>query len=114
MNYMSICDNKGCRKEIKAIVDKETLIAYCPECGKQVNNISIFMRRQMVALGQVKKDDDVKQLAWAVKCHDCGKTVPPKLVDGKLLCNFCEIELTELAKPFAETLKSMLKSSTRK
>jgi len=114
VEYRTFCDNKGCHKEMRPVVEKETLEAYCTECGKPVNNISIFMRRQMVSHGQVRKNDK-KKLAWAVKCSGCGKEGPPKLSkDGKTLnCSFCEEELSNLAKPFAQMIKVNLQAQRR-
>lgn len=114
MEYRSFCDNKGCGKEMRPVVDKTTLVAYCTECGKPVNNISIFMRRQMQAENQVRRDDK-KKLPWAVKCADCKKEGPPVLSKdkNKLLCSFCNKELTSLAKPFAEMIKLNLVAQRR-
>jgi hypothetical protein len=115
MDYRNYCDNQGCRKEMRPVVDKTTLIAYCTECGKPVNNISPFMRRQMAANGQVQRDEK-KKLPWAIKCSikECGKEGPPNLTkDNKLVCSFCGQECTSLAKPFAEMIKVNLKAQRR-
>lgn len=112
--FRSFCDNKGCGKEMKPVVDKTTYVAYCTECGKPVSNIAIFMRRQMAAHGQIRRDER-KKLPWAVKCGKCSKEGPPDLSkDGKkLLCSFCSAELDSLAKPFAEMIKLNLVAQSR-
>lgn len=113
MSFTCFCDNKGCGKEMSPVVDKTTLVAYCTECGKSINNVSIFMRRQLVANNQVRRDEK-KKLAWAVKCHVCKKEGPPKLSkDDNLECSFCGVTLTELSKPFAESVKVNLKAQRR-
>jgi ribosomal protein L34E len=114
MEYRCFCDNKGCGKEMRPVVDKATLIAYCTECGKPVNNISIFMRRQMASSDQVRKDEK-KKLPWSTKCQSCLKEGPPILdkTGSKLMCSFCGKELTSLAKPFAEMIKVNLKAQRR-
>lgn len=114
MDYRCFCDNKGCGKEMRPVANKISLIAYCTECGKPINNISIFMRRQMVSGDQIQRDEK-KKLPWAVKCVDCKKEGPPELTkDGKqLVCSFCNKELTTLAKPFAEMIKVNLKAQRR-
>lgn len=114
MEFRTFCDNKGCHQEMRPVVDKDTLVAYCTECGKTLSNISIFMRRQMVSHGQVRKNEK-KKLAWAVKCGSCEKEGPPELdKEGeKLLCSFCSKELTNLAKPFAQMIKVNLKAHRR-
>ena len=82
---------------MRPVVDKDTLVAYCTECGKPVNNVSIFMRRQMVSHGQIRRNER-KKLAWAVKCEHCDKEGPPELdKDGNiLLCSFCKKPLEKL------------------
>jgi hypothetical protein len=114
MDFRTFCDNKGCRKEMRPLVDKETLVAYCTECGRPINNVSIFMRRQMVAYGQIR-DTKKKKLAWSVKCDSCSKEGPPELnEDGKeLVCSFCKTELTSLCKPFAQMIKVNLQAKRR-
>ena len=114
MEFRCFCDNKGCGKEMRPTVDKATMVAYCAECGKAVNSISIFMRRQMVAHDQVRRNEK-KKLPWAVKCSACSKEGPPELSkDGKtLICSFCSKELDSLAKPFAEMIKVNLIAQRR-
>jgi transcription elongation factor Elf1 len=123
MEFRCFCDNKGCGKEMRPVVDKATMIAYCTECGKAINNISIFMRRQMVSHDQVRRDEK-KKLPWAVKCTACNKEGPPELskdmtmagrttTSNTLVCSFCGKELTTLAKPFAEMIKVNLKAQKR-
>jgi hypothetical protein len=114
MDYRSFCDNKDCHKEMRPVVDKETLIAYCTECGKQVNNISPFMRRQMMSFDQIRRNEK-KKLPWAIKCNGekCKKEGPPELKEGKLVCSFCGKELDHVAKPFAEMIKVNLTAQNR-
>lgn len=114
MDFRSFCDNKGCHKEMRPVVDKETLVAYCTECGKTLNNISIFMRRQMVSHNQVRRNEK-KKLAWAVMCEGCKKEGPPELdkKGEKLVCSFCNKELDKLAKPFAQMIKVNLQAQRR-
>jgi hypothetical protein len=105
MDYRTFCDNKGCRKEVRPVVDKKTLIAYCTECDQPITTITMFMRRQLVAEGQIKQDVQ-KKLAWSVKCPKCSKEAPPSLSkdENKLLCSFCKTELDHLNKPFAQSI----------
>ncbi len=114
MDFRSFCDNKGCNKEMRPVVDKDSLVAYCTECGKPVNNISIFMRRQMVSHGQVRRNEK-KKLAWSVRCQHCDKEGPPELdkKGEKLVCSFCGKELDHLTKPFAQMIKVNLQAQRR-
>jgi ribosomal protein L34E len=114
MEYRCFCDNKGCGKEMRPVVDKTTLIAYCTECGKPVNNISIFMRRQMASSDQVRKDEK-KKLPWSILCVSCNKSGPPDLGKSgeKLNCSFCGKELLNVARPFYEMIRANLIAQRR-
>lgn len=117
MNFTTFCDNDGCRKEMQPVVDKDTLVAYCTECGEPINTVSEFMRRQMVAFGLVRKLDK-KKVAYSVKCGNCGKEGAPELTTDKkgvekLCCGYCGHELDTLAKPFAEMVKTNLRAIKR-
>jgi ribosomal protein L34E len=114
MEYRSFCDNKGCHKEMRPVVNKETLEAFCTECGNQVNNISIFMRRQMASYDQVQRNEK-KRMPWSMMCKSCNKEGPPELdKDGKKLnCSFCGKELENVARPFYEMVRTNLIAQRR-
>ena len=110
MNFTTFCDNKGCRKEMKPVVDKETLVAYCTECNGELSTITEFMRRQMMANGQVRKMK--KTLAWSVLCPHCEKEGTPDLDDkDKLICSYCSEPVTHLSGPYAHSLRLNIKST---
>lgn len=113
MAFRTFCD-QGCKKEIEPVVDKETLIAYCTECNKPLSNVSVFMRRQLIAMNQVRRTVK-KKFAWSVKCAKCDKENPPELSkDGNaILCSYCHEELTGLSKPFAQMVKVNLQAQRR-
>lgn len=105
-----------CRKEMEVTIDKVTGEVYC-ECGnkmKDQNRITEFAKRQMISMGQVRKSEK-KNKAFSVKCKDCEKEGPPVLSKegGKLLCTYCDKELTNLNKPFAQMLKQTLTSQRK-
>ena len=114
MDFRTFCDNEGCRKEMRPVVDKETIVAYCTECAKPIDSISIFMRRQLVSNGQTRKNEK-KKLAWSVPCPACKKEGPPELTKDSrdLQCSFCEAPLDNLAKPFAQMIKVNLQAQRR-
>lgn len=113
MEFRTFCDNKGCMKENRPVVDKETLIAYCTECNKPMNNISIFMRRQMVSYNQVKTNVK-KKVAWSVHCPNCSKDNAPDIdLKDQLICVECKTPLTNLTKPFAQMILTNLKARRR-
>jgi ribosomal protein L34E len=98
---------------MRPVVDKETMIAYCTECSKPLNHVSIFMRRQMVSFNQVKTNVK-KKLAWSVHCKACEKDGPPTLSkEDDLVCGFCSKPLSDLSKPFAQMIKVNLKAQKR-
>ena len=113
MAFNTYCTNRGCMKQMDPVLDKETNEVICTECGKSITSITEFAKRQMISLGQIRRAS-VKKQAWSVKCTACKKEGPPKLnKEGerdkknqpviKLLCQYCEVELTDLNRPFAET-----------
>jgi len=118
MGFMTWCDNKGCRKQMEPVLDKDSNEIICTECNQPINSTTDFMKRQMVSLGQVKRADKPRQ-AWSVKCQACNREGSPELnsadekdannrVVVKLMCGHCKTELTELNKPFAEQVKQNL------
>jgi ribosomal protein L34E len=120
MNFTTFCDNKGCRAEMQPVVDKESMVAYCTVCGEPINSVSDFMKRQMISFGMVRKLNK-KKSAFSVTCSSCGKSAPPELKteekDGNtrefLTCPHCNHELDQIAKPFAEMLKTNLRAQKR-
>ncbi len=124
MPFRTFCDNKGCRKEMEPVLDRQTNEVYCTECGNAINSLTDFAKRQMVALGQVRRAEKKKQ-AWSVKCDACQKEGPPKLnkegeknekgllIGDKLLCSYCDAELKNLNKPFAQIILTNLKAQRR-
>lgn len=114
MDFRTFCDNDGCRKEMRPVVDKKTKEVFCTECGKTINSVSVFMKNQLIAFGQVRKDDK-KQVPWAVRCHECKKEGPPVLdKSGKeLICSFCGCKLTKLSRPFAQVIRENLQAQRR-
>ncbi len=120
MPFRIYCDNevdddgKKCRREMEPVIDKKTHIVYCTECGKPLKNqdaLSIFAKNQMLAMGQVRREEKKKQ-AFAVKCVPCDIEQQPILgKDGKkLLCPRCKQELTNLSPPFAQMLRQNITS----
>lgn len=109
MKFLCYCDNKGCLKEMEPVLDKDTMIAYCTECDKEIKNLSVFMKRQMLFSGQIKKDI-AKKIAWSVKCPHCNKENLPSLEDNSLICSLCKKKIDHLAKPFENMIKKHIKS----
>lgn len=104
MEYRTDCTHKGCRKNMRPVVDTKTLKAYCGECDLELSHISEFMRRQMASYGQVRSNIKTR-VPWSIKCQECSAEGLPKLFNDKLFCEVCKKELTKLTKPFVESLK---------
>jgi DNA-directed RNA polymerase subunit RPC12/RpoP len=112
--FYTFCDNKGCRKQMAPVIDKETQEVFCTECGKPINCVTDFMKRQMISLGQVKRAEK-RQMAWSVACNSCKKEGPPALdKEGKeLVCSYCGASMSHLNKPFAHMVKQNLLAQRR-
>jgi len=112
--FMLNCSNKGCFKQNAHVLDKSTNKIICIDCGKEVTGITDFTKRQMVAVGQIRRNEQKKQ-AWAVKCEACQKEAPPVLDKaGKdLLCGSCNKVMDKLAKPFAQMIKENLRAQKK-
>jgi len=101
------CDNKGCFKSQEALLDVKTNEVVCVECGKNINNISIFTKRTLKDSGQIKKDAPNNK-AYGVKCNKCEKTTTPILTPNKkIVCSTCSEEL-ELSTPYKTMLLQTL------
>ena len=115
MGFLIQCDNKECREFQEPVLDKETDDVHCSKCDGTIDHVSIFAKRQMRAMGQIKKESVPKQ-AFSVKCTSCEKIMCPKLLEeeGKktqLLCPSCGEEHSQLSAPYAQTVIAFLKKA---
>ena len=117
MGFLIQCDNKKCREFQEPALDKETDNVHCSKCDGIIDHVSIFAKRQMRAMGQIKRESVPKQ-AFAVKCvnEECNKILCPKLLEEKdkkikLLCPSCDSEHTQLSAPYAQTVIAFLKKA---
>ena len=115
MGFLMQCDNKKCREYQEPVLNKETDEVHCSKCDGVINHVSIFAKRQMRALGQVKRESVPKQ-AFSVKCESCKKVLCPKLVEEqgkktKLICPVCGEEHKQLPAPYAQTVIAFLKKA---
>ena len=117
MGFLIQCDNKKCREFQEPTLDKDTDKVHCSKCDGEIDHVSIFARRQMRAMGQVKRESVPKQ-AFAVKCvaEGCEKITCPKLLEEegkktKLLCSICKAEHKQLSAPYAQTVIAFLKKA---
>jgi len=113
MEFRTFCNHPGCRKEMKPVVSSDASKAFCTECGKEINTVDGFMRRQLLAFGHVKRAEK-KKAAWSFRCQKCQKEGPPQLGEKQeLVCCYCGEELTNISKPFAQMIKTNLNAQKR-
>jgi ribosomal protein L34E len=105
MGFLINCDNKGCYKESEALLDKSTKNVHCNECGEVIKNITIFAKKQLESIGQVKRHNSNQ--AYALHCKNCNKKAVPKLVDDKFCCSLCDCKI-EVPAPFQKILRDNL------
>ena len=111
MDFTTYCENKKCKKEMRPVVDAKTFVAECSECGQILNGISIFMRRQMAANGQVKTKPN-KRVAFSVQCKECKKDVLPEVSGQEFACPLCKKTL-ELSNSFKILLREKLSKKAK-
>lgn len=99
------CSNKGCRKFQEPKLEVATNNVICSECNQVIENIDSFTKVGMKSIGQILKQDGMKQ-AFAVSCVKCNFIDRPVLDGEKLICKKCGSEFTNLSKPFVLALKS--------
>ena len=124
MGFRTYCDityvedgKEGkCREEMEPTIDKNTQEVFCA-CGRKMTNqncVTEFAKRQMLAMGQVRRDEQKRQ-AYSVKCSNCQKENPPALAkdNSTLLCPLCNAELSQLNKPFAQLIRDNLRAQKK-
>lgn len=108
MPFVIQCDNKGCHREQEPLLDVDTNQAICSECNNPITNITDFAKRQMKALGQIKKSK--KEQPFAMQCMSCKKINRPSIIDDKIFCPACTKEITTASRQFIAVLKEALKN----
>jgi ribosomal protein L34E len=102
------CDNKGCGKDMEPLLNVNTGDVECTECGRAIKSITSFTKSQMKAIGQVKRDEKVKQ-AFSVQCRSCMKESAPKLGSKKeIRCSICDSHLDYLSAPYTHAVREFL------
>ena len=109
MAFTTQCLKKGCNKEQQPLLDLNTGEVLCISCGEVLTSITSFAKAQLKALGQTTRGQK-SQKAFSVKCVACKRDTAPNLVNDKLMCMHCKLELTGLSKPFEMIVKNALKT----
>jgi len=107
MPFIMFCQNKGCGKEQQPTLDPVTNVVHCAECGKPMDNVTDFAKRQMKTIGQTKQQ---QKETFAVKCTSCNKESRPN-IEGKVAkCKLCNATLN-LSAPFMALIKNSMKNA---
>lgn len=93
MPFLFYCSNKGCGKDTEPQLDLKTNLVYCQDCGGEIKNMSPFAKQNLKSFNQIRKGNADKA-AFAVKCNDCNKNVKPNLINDKVYCTVCKVELS--------------------
>ncbi len=101
------CNNQGCNKESEPGLDKATNKVYCGECDQEISNITHFTIQTLKTLKQYRKT--VTKESYSIKCTDCSKEARPQLINNKLYCKHCQVEM-KISLPVANLLKQNLKN----
>jgi transcription initiation factor TFIIIB Brf1 subunit/transcription initiation factor TFIIB len=106
MPFLLTCTSKKCGQQTNAYLDPETNEVYCADCGEVITNVSIFTKRQMAHMKQVKPKE---KKSFSIKCEHCGKEDRPKIVDDNIVCALCGKTMDNLSPFFKNMLKTQLK-----
>lgn len=107
MSFRVYCGYKECNQEVEPLLDRKNDIVVCDVCGKEIKNITVFAKNNLVQLGQIKRDNDY-QKAFSVECKHCSAKNQPILKGDKIYCPSCGEEHTHLTAPFAKAIKEFL------
>lgn len=111
MGFLITCDNKGCFETMEPLLNKNTDQVFCTACGKEIKSVTYFAKVQMRSLGQTMNNQKTSQ-AFSVRCTHCGTVAQPTVAaDGRIHCSACKSHLSDLAAPFAHTIRQMVGKS---
>jgi len=104
--FLVNCDNKGCGKSTKAMIDLDDGEAYCGECDRPIKNITSFAKSQLKGFKQVRK----KSQTFSFKCAQCGTDARPIITNNHLACPRCKSPSTNISKPFEILVRQAIES----
>ena len=107
MPFLIECTNKGCGQLQTPYLDPATDKVFCSKCDEEIINVSIFTKRQMKHLKQVKPKE---KKSFAVKCSSCNKEDRPKIANDEIVCAGCGKVLDNISPFFKNMLKTQLQS----
>lgn len=107
MPFLIECNNKGCAQLQSPYIDPETDIVYCSKCDQEIKNVSIFTKRQMKSLKQIKVKE---KKSFSIKCPNCKTDDRPKLIEDNIVCSKCSKNIDNISPFFKNMLKTQLNS----
>ncbi len=96
--------------EMEPYMDPKTEKVYCSKCNREVPNVQHFTKVTMKTLKQFRQKP---QVAFGVKCKNCGKEAQPIVVGDDIVCPGCNKAHTHLSEPFKMMLKDKLKTANK-
>lgn len=101
------CTNKKCGKMNTAYLDDENDTVHCGACDEEINNVSVFLKRQMRFSKQFRPK---KVKSFSIKCQKCGKNDRPVLSGDDILCGACKKPMDQLTEFYKKMLREQLKT----
>jgi Zn finger protein HypA/HybF involved in hydrogenase expression len=104
--------NKKQRKcgQMEPYMDPKTEKVYCSRCDNEIPNVNHFTKTTMKTLKQFRQK---QQIAFGVKCQNCGKEAQPKVAGNDIVCPTCGKPHSHLSEAFKLMLKDALKTANK-
>lgn len=97
-----------CKTDVTPVLDVKANVVVCPDCEEELTQITNFVKVQLKAAGQIKKEKQSRK-AFSVRCQVCNKEAQPKIANGKVLCSLCGNEHEHLSAPFKQAILTAMK-----
>jgi len=107
MPFLIECCNKGCGQLNTPYIDPETDKVFCSKCDGEIPNVSIFTKRQMKHLKQVRPKE---KKSFAIKCPHCKREDRPKVLNDEIVCVACSKIIDNISPFFKNMLKTQLQT----
>jgi uncharacterized Zn finger protein (UPF0148 family) len=108
MAFLTTCNNRGCNHSVAAELELETGKVFCPDCGKEISNLTIFTKNQIKNAKQIKKP---KKEAFSTICPACKHDALPALnKTNQLVCVKCQAQLINIPIPFQPLIREAIKN----
>lgn len=106
--FTTLCRN--CKADVDPVLDEQNDTIVCPDCYKELENMSPFIKVQLRAYKQVKKPKK-QQTAYSILCKKCNATVKPVVKNGQFLCSACGAVMNNISDTFKNLILENSKQS---